>query len=483
MSQGGYTHITRASGTILTAAIYNNDHQNHITNQNPLMTGAYSDTLAQFQLVVDPGPIGSENLPNSLAGEIERLRWQIRAITGEAQWNHPPSSNLKGVAGTPDGGVPLQKLAYTTQGSILMRTAAGTGAWQSSTIGALSELSPSPGDWVLGVPASGGAPRKIDVRNVVSNPGVIAAQGRLTLTTAQPFTTGNILGSNAIRYTPYTGLLVPTWNGTTIVAQSIGAELSQLTTDNTKSPAAALASRIYDIFFWMDTGNTPRISRGFPWASNSSRGAPAALTTVGGILVNNVDITNGPLAQRGTYLGSVWTNGSATIDYCSIGGAEQGRPAFIGIYNHYHRQRMSLIAREMTPSFNIPAGGGWSAPNGNSNNSAFILSGQEQDVSGYFSVGLNVGEDIANSLAGNEAQSGIGQDGTGTFMGTAGLGGRVQGPMNAVATFKQSYGPSAHSFQMLLRTVPGGPVAYIPAVGYGQWSNMPCCAMTLECWY
>ena len=74
MSSGLYSITTRASGTVLTAAIYNADHQNHVTNQNPSMTGAYSDNVAQMQVQTTPGAVGSESLAPNLAGEIERLR-------------------------------------------------------------------------------------------------------------------------------------------------------------------------------------------------------------------------------------------------------------------------------------------------------------------------------------------------------------------------------------------------------------------------
>lgn len=90
MSTGNYSHTTRAVGTILTATIYNSDHQNHITNQNPTGTGAYSDTASQMRLVTNPGSVGSESLATSLAGELERLRFILKfyttGITGGHFW-------------------------------------------------------------------------------------------------------------------------------------------------------------------------------------------------------------------------------------------------------------------------------------------------------------------------------------------------------------------------------------------------------------
>lgn len=87
MSTGLYTITSRAVGTILTAAIYNSDDLNHVTNQNPLMTGAYSDSVAQMQIATDPGgKVGAESLATSLAGELERLRFALAKSWGWSNW-------------------------------------------------------------------------------------------------------------------------------------------------------------------------------------------------------------------------------------------------------------------------------------------------------------------------------------------------------------------------------------------------------------
>jgi hypothetical protein len=99
VSTGLYSHTTRSTGTVLTAAIYNADHTNHITNQNPSQTGAYSDNVAQMQSATDPGESGSESLASSLAGEIERLRFAIQDIKSflgltSAQWYSTPTGSI-----------------------------------------------------------------------------------------------------------------------------------------------------------------------------------------------------------------------------------------------------------------------------------------------------------------------------------------------------------------------------------------------------
>lgn len=81
-----YSHTTRATGTILTATIYNGDHQNHIDNGVPAQLDDYSVNVAQMQTTTDPGDAGSESLALSLAGEIERLRFAIKEMKGTTYW-------------------------------------------------------------------------------------------------------------------------------------------------------------------------------------------------------------------------------------------------------------------------------------------------------------------------------------------------------------------------------------------------------------
>lgn len=104
MSSGLYSHTTRGIGTVLTAAIYNADHVNHITNHNPSMIGGYSDNVSQMQTMADPGDLGTESLSGSLADEIERLRFAIARIAGKTHWYEEPDTDLASLG----GGNPLQ---------------------------------------------------------------------------------------------------------------------------------------------------------------------------------------------------------------------------------------------------------------------------------------------------------------------------------------------------------------------------------------
>ena len=87
-----YSHTTRATGTTLTATIYNGDHQNHIDNGVPAQLDDYSVSVAQMQSTTDPYPASSESQATTLAGELERIRYVLKQITGKAQWYHDPDS-------------------------------------------------------------------------------------------------------------------------------------------------------------------------------------------------------------------------------------------------------------------------------------------------------------------------------------------------------------------------------------------------------
>lgn len=91
---GNYQHTIRTDNTTLTAAIYNEDHQNHVNNNVAQSIDDYSSSVAQMQATTDPGEVGSESLADSLAAELERLRFAIAEAKGTNQWYETPVNNL-----------------------------------------------------------------------------------------------------------------------------------------------------------------------------------------------------------------------------------------------------------------------------------------------------------------------------------------------------------------------------------------------------
>lgn len=93
-----YTITTRASGTILTAAIYNADHQNHVNNGDAQHLGGYSTNVAQMQTISSPGDIGSENLAAGISDELAHIRYIIQRMRGSTYWYSGTSSGGGGIS-------------------------------------------------------------------------------------------------------------------------------------------------------------------------------------------------------------------------------------------------------------------------------------------------------------------------------------------------------------------------------------------------
>lgn len=75
---GLYSHTTRAAGTVVTATIYNGDHQNHIDNQTPDKTDDWSSSATQKQTTSDPyGAQATDTLATSLSEELQQLRYIV----------------------------------------------------------------------------------------------------------------------------------------------------------------------------------------------------------------------------------------------------------------------------------------------------------------------------------------------------------------------------------------------------------------------
>lgn len=90
-----YSHTTRANGTVLTATIYNQDHQNHIDNGVPSQLDDYSTNTTEMRAQTNPGEQGSESLASSLAGELERLRFTIAELKGKTFWYETSGTTLE----------------------------------------------------------------------------------------------------------------------------------------------------------------------------------------------------------------------------------------------------------------------------------------------------------------------------------------------------------------------------------------------------
>lgn len=217
------------------------------------------------------------------------------------------------------------------------------------------------------------------------SPTSIPPSGRLTLTSGAPVMGSSVSGATTIYYTPSTGNQIPLYNGT--IVPTTFAELSQTTTDTTKSPAAVAADKNYDLFVWND-GGTIRLSRGPDWSAgavagsnaygSSARGTGAGSTEliwVNGLALNKNAITNGPAAQRGTYVGSVRSNASSTIDYILGGAASGGLGAKLNVWNAYNQEEVNVLIINTVAGYSLSGATAWRVAGASAGMTAYFLQG------------------------------------------------------------------------------------------------------------
>lgn len=92
---GNYARVKIwSSGEILTAADLNGEFNNEINNAIPASIDDYSTTVGQMQTQTDPYPSLSPSQATSLAGEFERIRYQLATIMGNTYWYEDPPIDL-----------------------------------------------------------------------------------------------------------------------------------------------------------------------------------------------------------------------------------------------------------------------------------------------------------------------------------------------------------------------------------------------------
>lgn len=126
--------------------------------------------------------------------------------------------------------------------------------------------------------------------------------------------------------------------------------------------------------------------------------------------VNKIAITNGPAAQRGTYVGTIRTNGTSTVDWSLGGAASGGTEAKLHVWNAFNRVLFTPLVQDSTASWTYNSTT-WRGANGSSTMRISMVRGLDEDgIEAFYQVSLSGG-------ASGDAQLGIGLDSTSSPVG------------------------------------------------------------------
>ena len=279
---------------------------------------------------------------------------------------------------------------------VLIQDSAASNAYKRTTVGAL---------------ASAGS-----VATVNGQTGTIVSyfppQGRLTLTSGVPVLSSTVAAATTVYYTPYSGNMVPIYDGTNIVPTAL-AELSMVLGSNWATNSN------YDVFIASDSG-TMRACTGPAWTSGTGRGSGAGTTEiarVSGLMLNVVTMTCrynntttfSVAASRGTYVGSFRTGSAGQTNW--VLGAN-GTAAILGVWNMYNRVKVSTTVNDSNSTWSYsPASAAVRQANASSVNQVNFIAGLAEDsIEINYQAGVNL---LTATTA--SASMGIGLDSTSTF--------------------------------------------------------------------
>ena len=308
------------------------------------------------------------------------------------------------------------KASPTGADLVMISDQAASGALKQTT---LTQLIAGVGTGVTSIAGNTGAFTLSQPLNNATNALVLNAtifpEGRLTLTSATPVMTASVTAATTVYYTPYVGNLMPIYDGTNVIPNSL-AEVSVVLGSNWTTNSN------WDVFIASDSG-TLRACTGPAWTSSTARGTGAGTTElerVNGLVLNKVSLTcryNNTTtftvaADRGTYVGSFRTAAAGQVNYIFGAVAANGTAADFGIWNMYNRVRVATMVGDNTDTWTYGSANTWRAANGSSTIRVSAIRGFDED-------GIEATyQGFAASGAGAIAASGVGLDSTTGFSGS-----------------------------------------------------------------
>ena len=92
-----------------------------LSRQIPADIDDYAANLTEFRVATDPGAVGAESLPVSLAGELERLRYVLKQFIGGTWWYDLANrclTSIKGISITTTQAKNLRGEATLSSGTV-----------------------------------------------------------------------------------------------------------------------------------------------------------------------------------------------------------------------------------------------------------------------------------------------------------------------------------------------------------------------------
>lgn len=220
------------------------------------------------------------------------------------------------------------------------------------------------------------------IYTAIVSPMTLWCQGRLTLTTGTPVTTGDVTAATSLFFTPYAGSALSLFDGTNWTTKTF----TQVTL-----AVPATTDTMYDIFAYDNAGTlTLELTA---WTNDTTRAT--ALTTQDGIYVKS-----GATTRR--YLGSFRTTG--------VSGQTEDSFAKRYLWNYYNRVQRCGRVTEATNS--------WNSTNANPHQANGSAANQLDFVIGVAEVAVTAdvyGACANNSAAAGAIRVGIGEDSTSAY--------------------------------------------------------------------